>query len=116
MGHLASVHDAAENKFVEDLVVAKIDAQSNGVVHAWIGLHLQGDYADRPSFKWQDSTELEFTNWATNEPNNVDGNEACGQIYSNGYWNDAVCTKETAARGFVCKRERPTEVRGYIKR
>ena len=68
------------------------------------------DYADRPSFKWQDTTELEFTNWATGEPNNADNSEACGQMYANGYWNDAPCTK-TNVNAYICKRERPTEVR-----
>lgn len=67
------------------------------------------DYLDRPAFKWQDTTQLEFTNWANGEPNNANDNEACGQIYANGYWNDAPCT-QTNVMAYVCKRERPTEV------
>ena len=41
-GHLASIHDAAENKFIEDLVVSKGEASASGGIRAWIGLHLQG--------------------------------------------------------------------------
>ena len=41
-GHLASIHDAAENKFIQDLVLAQTDANTQYNVKAWMGLHLQG--------------------------------------------------------------------------
>ena len=62
-------------------------------------------------FKWIDTTQVEFTNWAKNEPNNVDYGEGCTEMYSNGYWNDSPCDKEHS--GFICKSTRPTQVSYY---
>ena len=41
-GHLASIHDPQENRFVQDLILAKIQANPAGNIVAWIGGHLQG--------------------------------------------------------------------------
>ncbi|KAL2079431.1 hypothetical protein ACEWY4_025175 [Coilia grayii] len=71
---------------------------------AWIGLYDDS----QNSWRWSitDSSfygpgETEFRNWyaPTSEPNNAGGNELCGEIYPNGFWNDISCT---AGRQFVC--------------
>ena len=94
------------------MVRSKIDADQYGRIFAWIGMHLVPGHLpgleNILGFEWSDQTQIEFTNWATGEPNNVDNNEGCGEIYSNGYWNDSPCGKEK--NGFVCKAVRPTAV------
>ena len=94
------------------MVRSKIDADQYGRIFAWIGMHLVPGHLpgleNILGFEWSDQTQIEFTNWATGEPNNVDSNEGCGEIYSNGYWNDSPCSKEK--NGFVCKAVRPTAV------
>lgn len=61
----------------------------------WIGL-----YDDVNSWRWLESDEdvdgseeMQFTNWKRNEPNNLYGKEHCGEMQSNGRWNDAPCSK-----------------------
>ena len=38
--HLASIHDPAENAFIESIIQANIDADSMGRIHAWVGMYL----------------------------------------------------------------------------
>ena len=42
-----------------------------------------------------------YANWADNEPNGVENNEKCTEVYSpNSEWNDVNCESK---RGFICK-------------
>ena len=43
----------------------------------------------------------DFQNWAPREPNNFFGNEDCGTLYTNGQWNDDVCSVK---HNFICER------------
>merc|ERR1719239_1264503 len=46
--------------------------------HLWIGLH---DIDENRTFGWQtDSEPLPYTNWATNQPDNENGNQHCVTI------------------------------------
>ena len=44
---------------------------------------------------------IDFQNWAPTEPNNFFGNEDCGTLYTNGQWNDDVCSVK---HNFICER------------
>ena len=54
----------------------------------WVGASCHD--SDCIDWEWQDGSSWSYTNWNTNEPNNV--NEKCVEMYSNGYWNDHSCT------------------------
>uniref|UniRef100_A0A3B4GWM1 C-type lectin domain-containing protein n=1 Tax=Pundamilia nyererei TaxID=303518 RepID=A0A3B4GWM1_9CICH len=41
---------------------------------------------------WSDgSGRADFTKWSPGEPINSGGIESCGEMYANGFWNDAPC-------------------------
>lgn len=62
----------------------------------WIGLY---DPDQDNVFEWVDGSDLDFTNWNEDEPNNLD--EACGHVYANdARWNDLPCDAELT---FVCQ-------------
>jgi len=56
----------------------------------WIGLT---DIEVEGTFRWQDGTLPNYTNWNPLEPNNEGGNEDCGQIWGirGRQWNDEFC-------------------------
>ncbi|KAK2898162.1 hypothetical protein Q8A73_014542 [Channa argus] len=60
---------------------------------AWIGL-----YDDTNSWSWSLTNksfyikkEADFRNWSPGEPNNLNSNELCTQMYDDGFWNDKMC-------------------------
>ncbi|KAM4687847.1 uncharacterized protein O3C94_006306 [Discoglossus pictus] len=62
---------------------------------SWIGLTMETG-----EWKWLDGTNLMFTKWSPNEPNNLNGDEKCGEITSIG-WNDSPCKWQ---KSFICKK------------
>lgn len=57
-------------------------------VRVWIGLR-RG-----PFRRWQWSLgigTLQFSRWGESEPNNIKGNEWCGELVKEGTWNDHLC-------------------------
>ncbi len=83
---LASVRNQAENLEVRNLVPAG--------EWVWIGLF-------RDSWKWSDGDNSSFRYWATSEPNNVEGKEACviANFTNSGKWEDWNCDHKKA---FIC--------------
>ncbi|GLD50622.1 macrophage mannose receptor 1-like protein [Lates japonicus] len=76
---------------------------------AWIGL-----YDDVNSWRWSLSDrsfytqeETEFRNWYSWKPNNQYVTENCGELYSNGQWNDVPCDVLNTA---VCMDVRGSDV------
>lgn len=67
----------------------------------WTGLN---DLQVQMNFVWSDLSEVRYTNWLPNEPNNFNGkNEDCVKLHKlTGQWSDEVCDVQTA--GYVCKR------------
>ena len=43
------------------------------------------------TWTWISGTTLGFTHWGDGEPNNAGNNEDCGQVRSDGRWNDVNC-------------------------
>ncbi len=60
--------------------------------HAWIGAN---DLVIEGTHVWAGGPEagqpVFFTNWGSDEPNDVGGNEDCLVIYPIGEWNDENC-------------------------
>ncbi|XP_066910705.1 macrophage mannose receptor 1-like isoform X2 [Clytia hemisphaerica] len=90
-GFLASVHSAAENKFISD------EAKRRKLGNVWIG---GNDKSREGSWVWNDLTPFSYKNWAKNEPNNAGKGEDCPEMYGTGHWNDHYCDQKKA---FVCK-------------
>ncbi|NWW84548.1 CL17A protein, partial [Rhynochetos jubatus] len=89
--HLATVDTEQENKFL-----------SNHIMEMrvfWLGLtdvHKEGDW------QWVDGRSVSLSFWNSGEPNNVgEHGEHCSTIYSNGRWNDVVCSSPEA---WICER------------
>lgn len=77
-GWLTTLTDSTENATVS----AWVGAQS-----AWLGFT---DTLVENSFVWVNGEPTSYTNWGTGEPNNA-GNEDCGQLRPDGFWNDNRC-------------------------
>uniref|UniRef100_A0A0M3ICV3 C-type lectin domain-containing protein n=2 Tax=Ascaris TaxID=6251 RepID=A0A0M3ICV3_ASCLU len=87
-GHLASIADAAENRFLRD-------------IHkwfAWIGLN---DIQKENKYVWSDRSSFRFKNWKKGQPDNADYNENCAEMGPDGMWIDSFCM---AGRHYICKR------------
>ncbi|XP_074990248.1 C-type lectin domain family 4 member G-like [Calonectris borealis] len=89
--HLAVVDTEQENKFLANHIM------ENRVF--WLGLtdtHKEGDW------QWVDGRSLSLSFWNKGEPNNVGHQgEDCATIFSNGRWNDIVCSD---AKAWICER------------
>lgn len=99
-GHdgLATVRFDAEQAQLETMMSAA------GLTVAWIGLTDAGSAA----FYWTSGYPVTYTNWAPDEPNNLDGLEDCVAIESaRGYgWNDGNCTLHLRD-SFICETRCP---------
>ncbi|XP_043201191.1 C-type lectin domain family 4 member F-like [Amphibalanus amphitrite] len=97
---LASVH--REN---DDLVTSLASSVGQSV---WIGLFRRSSSSTSATqWAWVDGSPLDFTNWASGEPNNGrgfwsldSGNENCGLLLSSGVWNDEGCAE---VNRFMCQ-------------
>lgn len=58
------------------------------------------DLQSEGTFAHLDGNEVNYTNWASEEPNNAGGKEDCIEIFQDGKWNDKSCTER---RLIVCE-------------
>ncbi|XP_025099100.1 perlucin-like protein [Pomacea canaliculata] len=75
-GYLVEITSRSENNFVQSLI---------GRSSVWMGIN------KLRNGRWvltSSGRPLPYANWARGEPNNYRGRETCGQMYSNGRWND----------------------------
>lgn len=73
-----------------------VNVVGNRVAFAWIGLYNSG----HKRWMWSDGDgRAFFTRWKEGEPNNLYGDERCGEMSETGEWNDKLCGDEKA---FVC--------------
>jgi hypothetical protein len=89
---LATIESYSENLLVRD-AASKIGIDKNS--YLWIGLK---DIKNEGIFEWQDKTELIYTNWGYNQPDNL-YDQDCVSLQSNNNWGDASCNVNLY---FVC--------------
>ncbi|XP_035670035.1 uncharacterized protein LOC118411665 [Branchiostoma floridae] len=86
---LVSLHSQAEIGLLQQMQLTS---------SVWIGLYKNSDRA----IEWTDGSPVDYTNWASGEPNDFDGSgrENCVEMYADGRWNDINCFGRL---GFVCE-------------
>ncbi|XP_043219921.1 lectin BRA-3-like [Amphibalanus amphitrite] len=89
---LASIHSLLENAFI---------MQTYDFAETWIGFN---DIAQEGQFQWSDGTQVDFFNWARQQPDNQFGQD-CTRVPQPdnphaAEWDDTACDKE---HFFVCK-------------
>ena len=100
-GHLATIADAGENRFVFEL---------GGRDQVWLG---GTDRDTEGTWKWVTGETFSYTNWDGGEPNNTTSNAEGAENYlhfsgeGNGTWND---TMGAGAFSFVCEIDAPVEL------
>ena len=103
-GHLASIHSAKENAFINKL------HDPTGVHITWIGGIRDGNL-----FRWNDGSAFNYQNWAPSEPNNTGGKQNCIAIYSypgqnvHDKWDDRFCDHPVSVKHvdrYVCKKSK----------
>ncbi|NWI32261.1 CL17A protein, partial [Sula dactylatra] len=89
--HLAIVNSEQENKFLANHIM------DNRVF--WLGLT---DMQKEGNWQWVDGSPVSVLFWNTGEPNNAGHHgEDCATIFSNGHWNDIICSSTEA---WICER------------
>jgi len=78
---------------------SEILSLTGGAEEVWIGLD---DESTEGTYVWADGSSLEYTNWASGEPNDWQGSEDCVGMYTSGEWNDYSCS---TTMGYVCQVE-----------
>ncbi|XP_072047015.1 C-type lectin lectoxin-Thr1-like [Amphiura filiformis] len=87
--HLVSIHSSDENSFISGL---------SGSDKMWIGL---SDRATEGTFEWSDGSQVDYTNWHSEAPDNGGDGEHCAHIYDDfESWNDSSCFSKMI---FICK-------------
>lgn len=97
-GHLVTIKDKGEQEFVFRLLQSNKNQKD-----CWIGL---SDHEKEGSWKWVTGEIVNFTNWASGEPNNGDDQEhwAGLSLKTKGAWNDA--NQKEYKLSFICEWDR----------
>lgn len=97
-GDLVSINSASESIFIRN----QLKNERRGAL--WIGLYRNETSNPKQGWVWVDGTKLEYIRWKLGEPNNYDGNEKCGEIYTrDGLWNDGNCANSMPS---ICERKK----------
>lgn len=89
-GHLLVISSAEEQEFINSYVEGLRQAGNLTKQNIWLGATITDGV-----MQWVTDEEVEYTNWADGEPNNVFGVQDCVMMYTAlsvnggiGYWND----------------------------
>lgn len=93
-GHLVTITSQKEQDFINQL----ISNYSNQF--CWVGAT---DENSEGKWKWITGEEFSYTNWATNEPNNANGEENYMHLNNSGRWNDIHYTGNEYTFSFICE-------------
>lgn len=92
-GYLACINTEAENHWLVQNFSNRLSLE-RGITDLWIGLE---DINTEGNYHWSDNTSIDYTNWAHEEPNNLN-DEDCVAFYTRqnsstaGLWNDRQCS------------------------
>ncbi|XP_071501645.1 echinoidin-like [Diadema antillarum] len=104
LGHLVSIHSQEEMDFLITLFESVRNKRSSSKHLVWIGLN---DRATEGSFVWSDGSEVNFTFWRPNEPNNGSLQQHCGhfRVAHDYKWDDLQCVPNAdfIVESYVCK-------------
>ena len=94
-----------------DLLSIRDENETNEILNKYLGPGLQywiglSDLDTNDRFEWSDRTDFNYENWASGEPNHVNGFEDCVELRPLGTWNDQNCF---ASRYFVCEKQISTK-------
>lgn len=95
--HLLIINNQEEQYFINGRLP---DFHHVDIPDIWIGL---SDKDKDGSFRWVDNTEVQFSNYGTNWPQNTPNLWDCGQIFTGNYdgkWETANCFKRL---GYICE-------------
>ncbi|HEY5952335.1 MAG TPA: C-type lectin domain-containing protein [Kofleriaceae bacterium] len=94
VGCLATIESQAE----QDCITAATNPTNASPL--WFGAY-QLDPANEPKQGWTWACDASsYTAWGSFEPNDLAGDQDCGELTNGGYWNDVACTLD---RRFVCE-------------
>lgn len=82
-GHLAIITSQEENNLVQSLVSKAIGTPLGQWYGAWIGCERRDT-----GWYWVDDSKVNYTNWATGQPDTAGGIECYGEMIVDGHWND----------------------------
>jgi hypothetical protein len=94
-GHLATIQSQEENDYLYSLIISK------GYESAYFGLT---DKDIEGTWNWTNGEPVNYTNWASNEPNSENSEENYAMFYykyTDGKWNDGRWGDNTVA--FICE-------------
>ncbi|XP_072175009.1 echinoidin-like [Diadema setosum] len=107
LGHLVSIHSQEEMDFLITLFESIRNKRFSGRQMVWIGLN---DLESEGSFEWSDGSDVNYTFWYTDRPNNYNNEQHCVEydVARDYRWNDLQCNPSTVNNewligGFVCK-------------
>uniref|UniRef100_A0A8C8RRJ6 C-type lectin domain-containing protein n=1 Tax=Pelusios castaneus TaxID=367368 RepID=A0A8C8RRJ6_9SAUR len=89
-GLLASPRNSEENSAVQQIAARHKKIPFLGI----------NDLLTKGTFRHLNGETIEYSNWSPKEPSNSGGQENCVEVYSNGKWNDKICTEK---RLIVCE-------------
>jgi len=97
-GRLASIHSADQHAWLQ---YTNFQMQRGTW---WIGLT---DAEEEGTYEWDDGTPLDFEMWHEGEPNDLGGDQGCGNagcgedcvVFTWDAWNDLKCGEE---EGYLC--------------
>eukprot|EP01033_Poteriospumella_lacustris_P016912 gene16912-12103_t len=91
--NLITIISAGEMSAVNTLMA------SIGTTQYHIGLN---DKVTEGTFRWSDGHPVVYANWNSGEPNNINNNEDCVLVLSDGLWNDVNCADTSVNSKSVC--------------
>ncbi|KAK6057025.1 lectin C-type domain protein [Cooperia oncophora] len=75
--HLSSVMSEEENNVIYEIAKASIEKSDSELL--WLGGR-QKNYPSSKEWSWADGKAFSYTNWDSDEPNDVDNNEQCLEV------------------------------------
>ncbi|KAM3832784.1 C-type lectin-like isoform 1-T3 [Vipera latastei] len=100
-GHLASILDEEETKYVADYIIS-LRIKNLGSV--WIGMFYKGKNSAQGDWWWMDAYKVFYYNWAKGSPKVSESRKYCVHLMEEEYkyWKETDCGQRLA---HVCKYE-----------